>query len=301
MDRRDCDRMFVAVVDGGSFASAADRLGTSSGQASKLISRLEAELGVQLLTRTTRALSLTEAGRAYLVGIRPLLDDFDALDAAVRNASGAPSGRLRISAPVSFGTTRLAPVLLDFARAYADIELDVHFSDRLVNLIDEGYDAAIRIGRPYDSSLVARKLCDSRVIVAAASDYLLRRGVPISPLDLAAHDCIIDTNFREALRWRFRPSGGEDLIVPVSGRLQFSNAEACLSAALAGLGIARLPSFIAGPPLKEGKLQPLFSSMEEDRFGIFVLYPPARHLALKVRVLVDFLADAFKGKPTWDP
>ncbi len=113
MDRLDCDRMFVAVIDGGSFASAAARLGTSSGQASKLISRLEAELGVQLLTRTTRALSLTEAGRAYLAGIRPLLDDFDALDAAVRNASGAPSGRLRISAPVSFGTTRLAPVLLD--------------------------------------------------------------------------------------------------------------------------------------------------------------------------------------------
>jgi DNA-binding transcriptional LysR family regulator len=137
--------MFAAVIDTGSFAAAAIRLGTSTGQASKLVSRLERELGVQLIMRTTRALSLSEVGRAYYERIKALIEDFDSLDASVRNASGAPSGRLRITAPITFGTTQLTPVLISFAAAFPDIQLDVSFSDRLVNLVDEGFDAAVRI------------------------------------------------------------------------------------------------------------------------------------------------------------
>src|SRR3712207_4294235 len=154
MDRLSCDRMFLAVVEGGSFARAAERLGTSSGQASKLVSKLEAELGVRLLHRTTRALSPTEAGQAYFARLRPLLEDLDALDAEVRDRSLTPRGTVRVTAPLSFGTLRLAPILTRFALAHPLIALDVRLSDRLVSLVDEGFDLAVRVGRPSDSSLV---------------------------------------------------------------------------------------------------------------------------------------------------
>lgn len=301
MDRLDCDRMFVAVLDHGSFAEAAKRLGASSGQASKLVSRLEADLGVQLLRRTTRALSPTEVGRAYYERMKALLEEFDGLDASVRNASGAPAGRLRVAAPVSFGTTQLNPLLIAFARAFPDIQLDVSFSDRVVNLVDEGFDLAVRIGRPADSSLIARKLCDARVVPVATAAYLATHARPSTPADLADHACIIDTNFQPPLIWQFRSSdGGEPLQVTVNGRLQFSNGEACVAAAEAGLGIALAPSFIVGPRIRDGHLVPLLMDWEPAPRAIYAVYPPARHLALKVRALVDFLATDLHGTPEWD-
>ena len=207
MDRLDCDRMFVAVLESGGFSRAAARLGTSSGQASKLVSKLEADLGVQLLNRTTRALSPTELGQAYFEQIKRLLEEFDALDDSVRHASGKASGRLGLTVPMSFGTAQLAPVLIDFARAYPDIQLDVSFSDRVVNLVDEGFDVAVRVGNPSDTSLIARKLCPMRVVTAASPAYLGEKGEPLAPAQLADHDCIIDTNFREPLVWRFHAAG----------------------------------------------------------------------------------------------
>ncbi|WP_159993370.1 LysR family transcriptional regulator [Roseomonas sp. 18066] len=296
MERLDCDRMFIAVLETGSFAAAATRLGTSSGQASKLVARLEALLGVQLIKRTTRALAPTELGQAYYERLRPLLTEFEALDASLRQASGAPAGRLRLSVPISFGTAQLAPVLLDFAAAYPAIELDVHFSDRPVSLVDEGFDAAIRIGQPEDSSLIARRLCDIRVACAASPAYLAAHGTPATPADLAAHALIIDSNLRDPSHWRF--AGGINLAV--AGRLRFSNAEACSRAAEAGFGIARLPSFVAGPAFRAGRLLPLLRDAEPLAFGLYALYPPARQLALKLRVLVDFLAKAFAATPPWD-
>ncbi|HEY9211733.1 MAG TPA: LysR family transcriptional regulator [Ancylobacter sp.] len=301
MDRLDCNRMFVTVLDAGSFAAAAQRLGTSSGQASKLVSTLEADLGVQLIKRTTRALSPTEVGQAYYERMKALLEEFDRLDASVRNASGAPAGRLRLTAPVSFGTRCLTSALLDFANAFPDIQLDVSFSDRVVNLVDEGFDVAIRIGKPSDSSLIACKLCDARIVAVVAPAYIARRGLPKEPLDLAGHDCIIDTNFRDPLHWSFTtPKSAEILTVGVVGRMQFSNGEACLAAAEAGHGIARVPSFIAGPSIRDGRVQALFVDREDIPLNINALYPPARHLALKVRTLVDFLATCYRGKPEWD-
>ena len=301
MERLDCDRMFVAVLESGSFSKAALALGTSSGQASKLVSKLEADLGVQLLNRTTRALSATEVGQAYFERVKALLEDFDALDASVRNASAAASGRLRLSLPVSFGTMQMTPDLIEFSRAYPDIQLDVSFADRLVNLIDEGFDVAVRIGNPSDSSLIARKLCDMRVVTVAAPAYLDRLGAPEDPAALTKRECIIDTNFREAFTWRFRSADGASTIaVPVKGRLRFSNAEACLAAAAAGLGIARVPSFMAGPYFRAGTVKPVLQAFEDRSFGLYVVYPPGRHLALKVRVLVDFLAARYRGEPPWD-
>ncbi|UJW77549.1 MULTISPECIES: LysR family transcriptional regulator [unclassified Rhizobium] len=301
MDRLECDRMFAAVIDTGSFAAAAKRLGTSTGQASKLVSRLEKELGVQLIMRTTRALGLSEVGRAYYERIKGIIEEFDALDASVRNASGAPSGRLRITAPVTFGTTQLAPVLISFAAAFPDIQLDVSFSDRLINLVDEGFDAAIRIGQPADSSLIAKKLCAVRIVLVASPAYLEIRQSPATPSELADHHCIVDTNFNDPLSWRFKSGDRHQTIAAeVRSRLHFSNAEACLAAADAGLGIARVPSFVAGTSLRAGSVRTVLSQFEDEPRGLYAVYPPARHLALKVRVLVDFLADAFRGQPAWD-
>lgn len=301
MDRLDSERMFVAVLDTGSFSAAAQRLGTSSGQASKLISKLETALGVQLIKRTTRALSPTEVGYAYYERIKGLLQDFDALDASVRNASGAPTGRIRLTAPMSFGMLQLTPVLLEFAKTFPDIQIDVSFSDRIVNLVDEGFDIGVRIGKPLDSTLIARRLCDARVVLVAAPAYIQEQGAPEHPRDLSAHSCIVDTNFREPFVWRFlTTSDGEPQPVSITGRLQFSNGEACLQAASAGLGVAHVPTFIAGPSIRDGRVQQLLAKFEDRPLGIYAVYPPARHLAIKVRALVDYLVDSFREEPEWD-
>jgi len=300
MDRLECVTMFIAVMEAGSFARAAERLRTSPGQASKLVSRLEAELGVRLLNRTTRALAATEAGQAYFERMRVLLADFDAVEDAVRNVSGTPRGRLRITAPISFGTSQLAPVLVDFARQFPQIELDVSFSDRVVSLVDEGFDVAIRIGSPADSSLIARNLCEARILVCASQAYLQRHKLPRVPADLASHSCIIDTNFREPGIWAFREQDGDETVVEISGRLHFSNADVALRAAEAGLGIARAPSFIAGPRFRDGRLVPLLREFEPKPLAIYALYPPGRHLAIKVRVFVDFLIAHYRNGPEWD-
>lgn len=278
--------MFAAVVDSGSFAGGAARLGTSPGQASKLVSRLEHDLGVRLLNRTTRALSLTEAGSAYYDRLREILADFDALDTAVRNAAQAPRGKVRITAPLTFGIIRLAPLLNDFATTYPDIALDVQFSDRLVNLVDEGFDLAVRVGVPLDTSLIARKLCDVRLLVIAAPAYLAAHPAPEAPGDLTAHECIIDTNFRAPGHWSF----AEGQRIVVRGRLAFSNAAVCVGAAEAGLGIALSPDFVAGESLRAGRVQRLLTDFDPGPIGVYALYPSGRHLAAKVRVLVDFLA-----------
>ena len=299
MDRLDCDRMFLAVMETGSFVAAADRLRTSSGQASKLVARLEAELGVRLLNRTTRAVSPTEAGQAYHDRLRPLLDELDNIDLAIRNVSQAPRGRLRLTAPLTFGTLELTPALNEFAARFLEIELDVSFSDRVVNLVDDGFDLAVRVGRPEDSSLISRRLCDVRIIVVAAPAYLDRSGEPAAPDDLAAHACIIDTNFRDSGRWQFEEAGTARA-VPVRGRIRYSNAEACLRAAEAGLGLACVPAFVAGDALRSGRVVRLLAEFETAAYGVHALYPHSRYLAAKVRVLVDFLADRYRGTPSWE-
>lgn len=297
MPRLEPDRLFTAVMETGSLAAAARRLGLSSGQASKLLAKLESDLGVRLLNRSTRALSPTEVGQAYYDRIRGILDDLDALDAQVKDRAATPRGRLKLTAPLTFGTLRLVPALNDFARLYPQIDLDVSFTDRMVNLVDEGFDAAIRAGRVTDSAMIARKLCDMHTIIVASPAYLAQHPAPAHPTDLARHACIIDTNFRDPLVWRFR-DGRTPLAVPLNGRIHFSNAEACLQAAEAGLGIAHVPDFVAGPSLAAGRTRALLSDFAESPGGIFALYPPGRHLAAKVRVLVDFLAARYHN-PDW--
>jgi DNA-binding transcriptional LysR family regulator len=292
--------MFVAVMETGSFTAAAERLGKSSGQASKLVSRLESELGVRLLSRTTRAVSPTEAGQAYFDRLHPLLEELDDLDASIRDVSSAPRGRLRLTAPLTFGTMEIAPALNEFASRFPEIELDVNFSDRVVNLVDEGFDLAVRIGQADDSSMIARKLCDVRIVVVGSPAYLERCGEPQAPDDLSQFDCIIDTNFRDPRRWPFRSADSKRVSVPVGGRIRYSNTEACLKAAEAGLGLACVPSFIAGEAVRAERVRPLLRSFETEPYAVHALYPHSRHLAAKVRVLVDFMAERYRGAPHWE-
>ncbi|RAK50727.1 LysR family transcriptional regulator [Phenylobacterium deserti] len=297
MDRLDEINAFTAVAEARSFTQGARKLGVSSAQASKLVARLENRLGARLLNRTTRDVSLTDTGRAYLERARQLLEDFEVLETSVRDQSG-PRGLLKISAPVSFGARQLVPALLEFACAYPDVSLDVSSTDRMVNLVEEGFDVAVRIGKLGDSSLVARKLAAVRLVTCASPEYLARAGTPRSLDELPNHLAIIDTNAVDPQIWRFGgPSDPRD--VRVHGRLRFNGAEACVAAAKAGLGIVRTPAFAAADDLRAGRLVPVLCNYEPELIHVHAVYPHARHLASKVRAFVDFLAKRYAGEPEW--
>jgi DNA-binding transcriptional LysR family regulator len=297
MDRFDEINAFAAVADARSFTQGARRLGVSSAQVSKLVARLENRLGARLLNRTTRDVSLTDTGRAYLERARGLLEDFETLESSVRDQSG-PKGLLKISAPVSFGATQLTPALLDFAAAYPEVSLDVSSTDRMVNLVEEGFDVGVRIGELPDSSVIARKLAAVRMVTCASPGYLQAAGAPATPDDLARHEAILDNNMRDPTIWTY--GGGVDRQeVRVHGRLKFGGADACVAAARRGLGITVTPAFAAADDLRAGRLTALLCAYEPQLIHVHAVYPHARHLAAKVRAFVDFLADRFAGEPEW--
>jgi DNA-binding transcriptional LysR family regulator len=287
MDRIEEIRGFVAVADARSFAQAARRLGISTAQMSKLVARLEDRLGARLLNRTTRDVSLTDAGRDYLVRARDLLEAFDQLQASVGDTG--PRGLLRLSVPVSFGAVEIA---------HSQLGLEVSSSDRAVNLVEEGFDAAVRIGNLSDSSIVARRLATSRIVACASPDYLARHGAPTEPEELSRRDVIIDLNPRDPFVFQFG-RGSNRRAVRVDGRLRFSSAEACLAAARAGFGVTRAPAFAAVEDLRAGRLRSVLCEFEPEPVPIHVVYPHARHLPAKVRVFVDFLVQRFSGEPEW--
>lgn len=297
MDRFDEINAFAAVADARSFTQGARRLGVSSAQVSKLVARLENRLGARLLNRTTRDVSLTDTGRAYLERARTVLEDFEALEGSVRDQSG-PRGLLKISAPFSFGASQLTPALLDFAAAYPEVSLDVSATDRMVNLVEEGFDVAVRIGQLADSSVIARKLAAVRLVTCASPDYLARAGTPASPEDLAQHEAIIDTNARDPMVWTYGPENDRQE-VRVHGRLRFGGADACVAAGRRGMGVVRTPAFAAMEDLRAGRLIPLLCAWEPSVIYVHAVYPHARHLAAKVRAFVDFLADRYSGEPEW--
>jgi DNA-binding transcriptional LysR family regulator len=297
MDRLDEMAAFAAVAEARSFTQGARRLGVSSAQVSKLVARLEDRLGARLLNRTTRDVSLTDTGRAYLERARALLDDFEALEGSVRDEAG-PKGLLRISAPVAFGAIQLDPALFEFAETYPDVSLEVFYADRLVNLVDEGFDVGIRIGNLADSSLIARKLAPVHMVTCASPVYLQAHGVPQTPAELADHEAIIDPNVRDPYQWNFGQNG-QCMETRVHGRLRFASADACLAAAERGFGIARAPDFVAAERLRSGRLNTLLCNFEPEMVHVHAVYPHARHLAAKVRVFVDFLAKRFAGEPEW--
>lgn len=292
-------KFFVEVVESGGFNRAARRLGVSKSIVSRRIAQIEADLGVRLLTRTTRGISPTEAGMEFKMRGERLLADYEEAREAVARRGGDVVGLLRLAAPLSFGLRHVAPVVAELACRHPRLEIDVSYSDRLVDLFGERFDAAIRIGILRDLTLVARRIAPGRAVVVASPDYLERRGTPLAPGDLAAHDCLVYTGSLDA-DWQFR-SGKRLVAVRPQGRLRSDSGEALVRWAAAGLGIAMVPTFQVSDEIARGELRPLLLDYPAPEFGIFVVRPPGAYVPAKVRLLIDTLVERFSGPPVWDP
>lgn len=290
---------FVEVAEAGGFSAAARRLNLSKSAVSKQVSRLENRLGARLLNRTTRQLSLTEVGADFLERAQRALAEVRAAEEAVSRLTERPRGRLRVNAPVSFAIRHLAPLLAAFQEDCPDLSVDLTLNDRRVDLVEEGYDVAIRIGRLADSSLVARRLAPVSHIICAAPSYLARAGRPSRPAELTGHRCLLYTYLDVGNRWVFEgPDGRES--VTIDSALTANNGDALVAAAIGGSGIVGTPSFIAADALAAGQLEPLMPGYRLPEAAVHAVYPHHRHLSLKVRSFVDFLADRFRGTPPWE-
>lgn len=297
MDRFREMESFVAVVESGSFVAAGESLRLSKAAVSRSVIELERRLGARLLQRTTRRLSITEAGRAYYARCKQILAELDEADSAVGAVTGHPFGKLRINAPFSFGIQHLAPLWGPFMARYPDVELEIDLSDRLVDVINEGYDAVIRISRMNDSTLVNRKLASTRVIACATPQYLAEHGYPETLEDLARHSIVGYSYATLGDTWRFDTDHGTREIV-TRPRVRANNGDTCRAIVLAHQGIAMQPDFLVGDDLATGRLVDALPGFRGPEIGIYAIYPSRKHLSVKVRVLVDFLAAAF-AEPPW--
>ena len=286
-------RTFVEVVEAGGFSAAARKLGRSKALISKYVKELEDELGARLMNRTTRRLSLTELGQAYFRDAGEILQRVDDLQDMVRERHGEPTGLLRVAAPRTFGDSMLGKAIMDFVAANPAIRLDLRLDDRFVDLIDEGFDCAIRVSELSDSSLIARKLADYRFITVARPDVLATHGKPQTPDELTRLPCIIDSNLRNRFNWRFTVAG-EKLTVPVSGRVEVNSPSAVRLAVLAGLGFGSVPFKMVEDDINDGRLEVVLPDFETGAAAIYVVYPHRRHLSAKIRAFVDFMVDWFQ-------
>lgn len=295
--------VFAAVVEAGSFTAAADKLGQSKSAISKQVTRLESRLGAQLLARTTRKLSLTEVGRAFYERCQRIINEAEEAELAVTHLQDVPRGKLRVSVPLSFGIAYLATAIPDFMTRYPELSVDMDFSDRRVDILEEGYDIAIRIGTLEDSSLIARRIAHSRLAVLAAPDYLKQHGTPQHPRDLEAHRCLVYSYLDSPQSWRFRDPANPntEILIRVKGPMSANNGNALAAAASAGMGLQRSPIFLCADYLRSGALVPILEDFEPEPLGIHALYPPNRHLSAKVRVFIDFLAARFSAPETLWP
>lgn len=291
--------VFARVVEAGGISAAARDLRLSKSAVSKQLSALEDRLGARLLQRTTRRMSLTEAGAGFLEHCRRVVAEAEAAEAAMGALQVEPRGVLRVNAPMTFGTMHLAAAIPDFLARYPQLNVDLVLNDRMVDLLDEGFDVAVRIGRLADSSLVARKLAPARRVMVAAPSYLDVRGRPAALAELTQHDTLCYSYLSAAEEWRFDGPDGEDC-VRVQGRLRANNGEILLAACLAGSGIAALPTFIAGPSLRAGTLVRVLPQYQNTGIAIHAVWPTTRHLTAKVRAFVGFLAERFGPVPYWD-
>ena len=298
MDTLDLMRTYLAVVDTDSFTSAGQKLGKSKALVSKHIFELEERLGARLLNRTTRSVGTTEIGRAYYERAQQILADFDNLEEEVRTQSGSPRGRLKLTAPQTLGELSVMDMVTAFRAKFPAVELDVLLADRMVDLVTEGFDVALRVTAMTDSSLIARKLCDMRLPLCASPGYLKKYGTPKRPEDLVAHHCIIDTNIRWRENWRFERDG-RPLVVRVQPAFSVNSASAVRDALIGGLGIGFCPDFAVAAAIKKGQLITLFDNMIETTFGVYLVYPHRHHLSGKVRAFFDFAVDWYTPLPPW--
>lgn len=298
MDTLDLLRTFVAVADTQSFTSAGRRLGRSKALISKHVGELEERLGARLINRTTRSVQVTEIGRAYYDRARALLSEFDSLEEAIKSEAGQPRGRLRITVPQTLGEMEMMEMLRAFRARYPGLDVDLFLADRLVDLIGEGFDLAVRVTTLQDSTLIARKLCDVRLLLCASPEYLASGGAPATPQDLTRLNCIVDSNIRWREAWRFGPPGAEE-IVRVEPCLTVNSATAVHRALHLNLGVGFIPEFAVARDLREGRLVALFEELTHQSLGLHLVYPHRLHLSAKVRAFIDFAAEWYEPEPPW--
>jgi len=309
MDKLHAMQVFARVAELGSFSKAAEKLNLAPASVSVAIQNLEAELGVRLITRTTRKLSLTDDGRAYLERTLGVLADIDELEAALKQTQTRPQGKLRVEMPTAMGHLYVTPALPAFSEKYPDVQIVITLNDRFVDFSEEDVDVILRVGKLSDSAMVARRIYDARFVVCASPEYLRRRGTPTHPRDLAKHNCIgyFSASLGRSARWNFRrdghsvgvsgsASGSETHTHAPDGTLHMNNGEAVTDLAIAGAGIICMLETGVIRAIRDGRLVPVLEDWDTLSLPISVLYWPSRHLSAKVRVFVDFLAELFASQ-----
>lgn len=299
MDRLDAMRLFMRVAERGSFSAVAQQMGLARSVVTRQIAALEAHLGVKLLARSTRRLTLTSTGAAYLEKCRVILNLVEAAETGLAEERHVPRGPIRMSLPLSFGIGHLAPVLLEFAARYPEVSLDMDYSDRRSNLFEEGFDLAIRITGRLEPGDVARRISGGRMMVVAAADYLARHGEPRHPTDLIHHECLGYTAAPNPQSWEFLIDG-EPRNFPVRSRLQANNGDVLTQAAIRGFGLAYGPTFICAEALAGGQVRRVLADFPIPDLGIYAVLPGNRHVPHRVRVLMDFLAERLGSSPPWE-
>lgn len=299
MDRLAAIQVFAQVVESGSFAKAADRLGLSTSAASRHVAELEAHLQTRLLNRTTRRVSLTESGRAFYERSVQLLADLQEAEQEASSAAVVPRGTIRLTTSVTFGVRHVAPAIAEFLAAHPDVRFDVSLADRVIDLVEEGFDLAIRIGPPGADNLVARKLGETRLVPCASPSYLTRHSAPKTPEDLAAHNCFTYEYVSPRNLWHFRDRQGNEHNVRVAGTLHSNNGDLLAEVAARGGGIVFEPAFIVGPEVRAGRLVPLLQDFVPPPVAIYAVYPSRKHLSAKVRRFVEFLIGRFTHAQDW--
>ncbi len=304
MDKLDRMKMLVETVAAGSFSAAGRTLGMAPSSITRGIGSLEEDLGIRLMNRTTRRLSLTEAGRLYHERVKRILADVEEATLSVTQLEADPRGTLKLNVPTAFGRRHILPLLPDFLRVYPDLSIDLSLTDAFVDLVEEGVDLAIRVGELKDSSLVARKLAPNRRVVCASPGYFERMGKPKVPDDLCHHNCLIYKRSNDRVVWHLRDPGGGTHDVFVSGDFQTNNTEALQAMTLRGQGVAILPNWLVGDDLRAGHLQAVFQDHDVSPTAldtnIYAIFPYNRHLSPKVRAFVDRLLSCFQPIPPWE-
>lgn len=298
MDRLQSMEIFLKVVHLGSLSAAAEELSLSKSTVSKHLSELEERLGARLLNRTTRRLSLTEPGEIYRERCARIIQEIEDTELSVSHYTGQPRGRLKVNAPMTFGILHVAPLVPAFHESYPEVEIDLTLNDRRVELVDEGYDLAIRIGKLDDSTLIAKKLATARFVCAASQAYLERRRPIAVPADLSGHDCLRYSYSRNPSEWQFLRDGRTEK-VQVSGSFTANNGDALREAAIGGLGVTWQPAFILAEPLADGRLIPLLCDWQGPDIAIHAVFVPSRHISPKLRVFIDFLARHYRRAGLW--
>jgi DNA-binding transcriptional LysR family regulator len=299
MDRLAAIQAFAQVVESGSFAKAAERLGLSTSAASRHVAELEAHLQTRLLNRTTRRVSLTETGRAYYERVVQLLADLEEAEQEAARAAVVPRGVIKLTTAVNFGVRHVAPAIAAFLARNAEVRFDISLSDRIIDLVEEGFDLAIRIGTAGSHNVVARKLGETAVVPCASPAYLAARGTPQVPEDLARHNCFTYEYTVPRNLWTFRDAAGRERPVRVSGNLHANNGDLLAEAAARGAGVVLEPAFVVGPEVRAGRLVPLLQDFAPAPLPIYAVYHSRRHLSAKVRLFVDFLVEHFSGAQDW--